>query len=368
MKKEDLNQLLRLKVPEATPKPEPGFLEVAGVQKKETVNSHVYAHFLNPFNNQDIANIFLEALLNMISVKGVEKELQLQHIKVYTEVSTSIGKRIDLVIIDESNKSVIIIENKVFAPFNNPLDNYWNHYDYCDQNKVGVYLTLEPEPSGNNNFINVTHKEWIDEVQRIGLPAKLSNSYYTYLNDFFRTIDNLTNSYEMDEQSKFYFENADLITKSLKTREAAYNFINGQLEILASRMGWQTHGITDRWRNIWDKENKLETCYTILFDRLLDGSNQLRIIIELKGKDVNKKDALDNLLKGSETPKKLKPGKDFGRFVHYKIAYYTLDLPQIENLADTIFNFIKNDFEATMVKILQHNYPGMPLNYPPEST
>lgn len=88
------------------------------------------------------------------------------------------------------------------------------------------------------------------------LTRKLPITIYTYLNDFFNTIENLTNTSILKEQAQFYFDNAKTVQMARRTNNEGVTYINDQLGILASLMNWGLYGKADDWRNIWDQKNQ----------------------------------------------------------------------------------------------------------------
>ena len=160
----------------------------------------------------------------------------------------------------------------------------WNHIKFKDENKRAVLLSLyktKVPDSENGRFVNITHKEWVDEIQRIGLPSKVDIRKYVYLNDFFITIDQITYNTNMNEQAEFYFKHTEQIIKAQLTYKEAVNFILGQLNILADHLNYEAIG-KDCWRNFRNENNSQKVFYTIIYDDLIKSDKkQIEIIIEL---------------------------------------------------------------------------------------
>ncbi|WP_298417129.1 PD-(D/E)XK nuclease family protein [uncultured Kordia sp.] len=134
-----LTDFLALEIPTVKVPPD-GFLEIIGLSHYETINSRIYSYFLDQEKNENISSLFIYSLAEIILEK-TGKSIIIDTFEVFTEVSTTKG-RIDIVIEDCNNKSVIIIENKIYHHLNNPLLDYWKHYKY--KNKLGIILTLKP--------------------------------------------------------------------------------------------------------------------------------------------------------------------------------------------------------------------------------
>lgn len=384
---ENIKELLAYDIPEFTP-PDDGFLEIIGLSHYENVNSKIYAYFLNQRNEPKISNLFISSLLNLIDEKNkseIGKELNIKDFTAITEIQTNEGHRIDILIEDKNNESAIIIENKIYHSPDNPLNDYWNFINYNENKKVGILLTLQPLSSSElkniktvkkstliDNFINITHKEWIDKIINAGLPTGLSPKMYIYLNDFFQTIDNLTKSTTMNELTKFYFQYPKKINSAVETLKEAEKFINTQLEILAENLNSSIRGKTYEWRHIVKHPNET-IYYAIVFDSLFKGGKEITVIIELSGKDYDKKEDVKKHLEKDEENKEgininahikekglilvTSVGDAKYRYCHLVSGKYQLDLDKIENLAGKLKTIIDDDFSIIMTEINNFLYP-----------
>lgn len=346
---------------------EDGFLEIINQQHRETINSRIYAYFLDTEKNKAVAQLFLSALLALIQEKA-QKTIELEDFVCYTEVSTGQG-RIDLVIENHSKDKAIIIENKLFYHLHNDLLDYWNNYSYAEENKVGILLTLEQHAipiEVDKYFINITHLEWIRKIQAIGLPSQLPSKYYVYLNDFFQTIQNLTMSDQMNEQTRFYFQHSKKILRAQETIQEAHVFMNNQLTILAAKLGLSVFGKSMEWRNIWDEAQNKNVYYTIVFGDLLRGEHKIQIIIELFQEQTQAAGRLRELLKENkenEVNKLYKAmnleGQHIEPYLHFAQKTYELSLEDIENFAEFVHNKIDKEFEPVMAIIDKELYPTL---------
>lgn len=361
----DLIEILQLEIPSGENHPI-GFLEIAGVAHHENVNSRIYAYFIDPSNYPELAVLFLDGLLELVEEKS-KKKITIKSYDIIIEQITPKGNRIDIVIRDTSNKTAILIENKIYHYLNNDLVDYWSCFDYSDNAQIGVLLTLYPHEipqEVEGKFINITHIEWIHRIQSKGLPSKLPSNVYTYLNDFVQTIENLTNMSTLTKQAQFYFENAKKIQLARQTYSEGVKFLNDQLGILASMLGWDLYGKADEWRNIWDKQNHLNTYYTIWSGDLLKGDKTMTVIIELNSNDFIHIPGMNALLLGDEKFKKLKTdGVVANHMRHFAYKVYDVHTSDLENLAQFLFEIIEQDFGSVMRKILEHNYPDKDIPY-----
>lgn len=361
----DLIEILKLEIPSAEPRAI-GFLEIAGIAHHENVNSRIYAYFLDQLNYPELANLFLKSILDIVLEK-LDKEISFESYDVITEQSTPAGNRIDIVIKDENNRRALLIENKIYHYLDNDLLEYWNCFGYADDDQIGVLLTLYPHEIPNeveNKFVNITHIEWVNRIQSSGLPSKLPITVYTYLNDFFSTMENLTNTSTMTEQAQFYFENAKTVQMARRTYNEGVKYVNDQLAILASLMNWNLYGRADDWRNIWDEKNKLHTYYTIWSGDLLNGEKTITVIIELNTNDFHHlpkmNEILDEKLKSHALEK---GGQKFKYTQHFAHKVYTVNQQDLADLANFLLKRIQEDFEPLMKLILKNNYPNIEIPF-----
>ena len=181
---DELIELALLEIPTINVKPL-GFLDIIGKQHDEVINTRLYCNFLSPNFNLEIAKLFIASLLNLVTKKtGKNINIQVGY-TCSTEIETSKGNRIDLVINSTENKSAIIIENKIFTLLKNDLIDYWSNFNYPDENKIGIILTLKKisiPPEVKDMYINITHTEWITQIKDSGLPTGLTTNQYVYLN------------------------------------------------------------------------------------------------------------------------------------------------------------------------------------------
>jgi hypothetical protein len=334
-------------------------LEIIKKSHHENVNSSIYSYFLDKANNEKVANVFLTTLLELVEIKK-NKRIVIDNYKCVTEDLTKKNNRIDITLNDTSNESAIIIENKIFHHLDNDLFDYWEHFNYSDDNKLGILLTLEEHfipDEAIDKFINIKHSEWIDKIKEIGLPSGIPHKLYIYLNDFFKTIDNLTKNFKMNEQASFYFEHSIKILKAVETVNEANKFINNQLETLASKLNLFTYGNSMDWRNLWDKEKDSKVYYTVILTNLLNGNNKIQVIIELLKPLKDREEELRELFKNNSqynhSEMKYNTWSSKSQ-VHFAKRSYKLNSDQIKDFSNVVERIIKDDFETIMTEIINY--------------
>jgi hypothetical protein len=359
---EDLFNLLVLDIPEKE-KNSVGFLEIIKKQYNETINSAIYAHFVNSDEKQ-VSELFLNSLVELIDEK-TGRVFSFGKAFATCEVVTNNG-RIDIVIQDELSSQVIIIENKIFHWLNNDLIDYWEHYKVSDDEKVGIVLTPFPQEipkEVEHLFINITHSEWIQKVKAYGLPYGVSNKYVVYISDFVQTIESYSKSYKMNDQAKFYFNHASKIIKVQETVHSAYQFLNDQFQLIADKLGWQVYGNSMEYRNFWDEELHLDTYLTISTSALIKGEMKILLILELNGKDRDKHQDVEALLKDNEQFKRMnKTGKRTSKYIHLGFHEYLITHNDLENFANFVSQKIVDDFSDATLKTIHYLYPDIDIS------
>ena len=352
----ELTSLLSLTIPEAVPSPN-GFLEIIRKSHHENINSSIYAYFINskePF----VSELFLNSLLELIEEQS-GRNFSFGEAFAECEVKTATG-RLDILISDKLGNEYLIIENKIYHWLHNDLMDYWNHVKAPDEKKIGILLTLEKHAIPEHvqgKFINITHGEWISRIKSKGIPFGISPRTNTYITDFVNTIDHLTKSYEMDEQSKFYFQHANRILKVQETIGAAHRFLNDQFQLIADKLGLQNYGNALEWRNFWDADNNIDIYMTIVTSPLLRGELRYQLILELNRKDKERYLEIESLLKDDPQFKLMRRGESKWSYIHFGVRSYEITMEELESFAEIVVKKIQEDFAETLIKAIETFYP-----------
>lgn len=192
-----LEQLLRdfkrIAGPSSTPAT---FLETAGYPHFENVASNLLAFFLDPDEDHGLGSLFLDALLAPLPIERLTVH------SIEREAGTANGNRIDLLIDCESH--VIGVENKIYAPVYNPLDDYWAHLQQVagDRRAILLLLGLHEPPPGSlpADVVAVTYDQLMARVrQNLGTYATDTPAQYlTFALDFVKTMENLRKGNRMN--------------------------------------------------------------------------------------------------------------------------------------------------------------------------
>ncbi|MDZ7801183.1 MAG: PD-(D/E)XK nuclease family protein [Trueperaceae bacterium] len=187
-----LEEFGRIRGASATPST---LLEAAGYPSYENVASNLLRYFLDPAEGHGLEGLFLEALTEPLGFEGVSV------LGVEREVGTSSGYRIDLVI--DADAHLIGVENKVFAPVYNPMDEYLGHLERKAKGRQVALILLclhEPQKQVPAGVVVVTYAQLMGRVRRdLGLhAADVPAQYVTFTLDFLKTMENLRKGIRMN--------------------------------------------------------------------------------------------------------------------------------------------------------------------------
>jgi len=239
------------------------FFDIAGVGYKETALSNVYAYYLSQSYNHGLEGVFMKALYRVVSQKDNKKSHLLDdwfEWEATTEISVGNG-RIDILLEETSREehSFVIIENKLFASLNNPLEDYWSCTD--SEKKLGIVMSLQPMKTNHNGFINITHKEYIHEVQQM-LSNKLLEISERDLLIIKDLIININYHSPMENSNKeifkFYDKEREKIKAVCELRDEVRNEFLNAVNYLAENVmkSELLYKKAKNYRMIIDKENK----------------------------------------------------------------------------------------------------------------
>ena len=192
------------------PQQEETILTIAGIGHQENAWSRIYAYFLNEKESHGLGRLFKKSLENIVYRK-TGRSVNLSGGVVRCEQSTIAGNRIDILI--QAPEHSIIIENKVHHRLDNDLNDYWISVDGKDDAKTGIVVTLSKILTNNRNYINVTHLEWVDEIEELLKSRRCSTcatDTMVLLKNFLENIKQVCG--KMNESDiKFYLNNREKI-------------------------------------------------------------------------------------------------------------------------------------------------------------
>lgn len=187
----------------------PTFMEITRYPHLENVASNILEFYFNPNAKHGLGTLLLEALIALAETNvGISNP---QGISIAREVTTTAGKRIDL-LIDAYPDAVIVIENKIF----HSASNDFSEYEQCakglalERPILLVLLSLRPI-SGTTDiggFQMILYQDFCQEVlSRLGSRViQANNRYLTFLLDFIQTIQNLSAVRQMNEEFRAFLK------------------------------------------------------------------------------------------------------------------------------------------------------------------
>lgn len=109
------------------PQRERTFFDTAIRKHYENPTTELLSYFLNPENDHGLGSVFFDGLTDAVNALNPSAEADEYGAvrNVFTEVQTTSGNRIDLLV--ESDKAVFLIESKIHHSQNNPFEDYEKH-------------------------------------------------------------------------------------------------------------------------------------------------------------------------------------------------------------------------------------------------
>lgn len=178
------------------------FMEIAGYPHYENACSNILAFFMDPEGPHGLGTLVLDALLSVEDSVEVGRVIG-GNVSIEREVATGVGNRIDILI--TSDDHAILIENKIYASVDNPLDDYTNYLNQManGRSEHKFLLTLYPTKEGSEwRFRNLVHEEFVGHIRSL-LDRYISNAdtrYLTMFLDFLNTLENLRKGSRMDQK------------------------------------------------------------------------------------------------------------------------------------------------------------------------
>tara|TARA_R110000751_G_scaffold112188_1_gene211006 strand:+ start:12736 stop:13917 length:1182 start_codon:yes stop_codon:yes gene_type:complete len=243
-------------LPDLPQRPRKNMFDILGVQNKETINSRILAYFLDPNEDHGFGTLFFDSLLCLlIDIKGKdwnsndysgEFQVSTEDTTYYSEEEDQQQKRIDITIKGED--WCIIIENKLYHFLKNPLKSYWQHAKKTSLNVTGVVLSLkammEDECREHDvSFINITHKSWLDQIQKSLILADIDNDTdIIYLREYIKTIEShyqyMKHRPTHNALVQGFINQKDAIASIEKKKKEATDFIDRQIEEVFEAHGY----------------------------------------------------------------------------------------------------------------------------------
>ncbi|MDQ2178788.1 PD-(D/E)XK nuclease family protein [Marinifilum sp. D714] len=277
------------------------FLGIAKQPHYENVLSNIYAFFFKKSEEHGFTDLFIKSFLNLVKNKKSDKCFSFEYFGIHTEFPTDDGGRIDLLLKNDSE--AIIIENKVYHILNNKLHDYWDTIRV--KNKIGVVLSLRKIPyTGNENFINITHLELMEEVMRnLNIyKEQASPKYLIFLEDLHQNIKNLSLSHMKVEELELFLLNKDKINQLVKYRRNIQVHVEDEIAKACKELGGNLKLAKPKDKNRGKRLRYMispshkDLVITVVYGELLNEvGGQLHLIVEMRNKLLNDREQYRNI-------------------------------------------------------------------------
>lgn len=219
------------------------FMEISGYPHYENVCSNILQFFLNPYNEHGLKDLVLNSLVWLVEPE-FQFDSDIESIEVEREVQTLRENRLDILIRTENY--VIGIENKIFHFLNNDLSDYAQTIkSYCNQpNKKALNIILSLNRLSNSediskakayDFFSITYEDLFKSIrEEMGKFISHSNpTYFIYLSDFMKSIENLKPSTMENKQLwSFFKENKEAVQELTQKYNEYRSILNGKVTLL----------------------------------------------------------------------------------------------------------------------------------------
>lgn len=308
--------------------------DISKLSHDENTFSDWYQYFLHPGNKY--STTFMDCLIKILLNRGKAIRSPSSW-DVFREKSVE-TKRVDIVLESAQDELCIIIENKIWARTYNDLDTYSKYKTKCTQSPIGILLTLEKTTPSHYNFINITHKEWLAQVDE-NIKSDSSTEFF-FLNQFIHAINNLYNDYTMNDQVNFFFENRDQVISAANTLSAAKQYIRKQLTDVSINLGLELSVARDKYFHYFLPEFRAACAMVAIQDLDDEFDGGANIVLQLAKEGIKRKMEFDEVLreKIKEYDLEVEPwGNGTTNYLHYGVKIYDTDsLSFYETIQDTV--------------------------------
>ncbi|MFI8379033.1 PD-(D/E)XK nuclease family protein [Leeuwenhoekiella sp. NPDC079379] len=245
-----------LRLPSLPNIPRKNFFDILTIQRKETLNSKILAYFFDPNEDHAYGDLFKNALLAVIKSKTshINGVFYKPVTSVVTEERTSSVKEeenrlksIDIVL--EGRDWCILIENKIDHLLNNPLNIYLEHAQSKKKELLCLVLSLELlNPKPGSEFINITHKELINEVRKeIPFDTSIPELDIFYLREYFKNIEshyfNLSNQPKMNDVVTALILSRKAVQDIEEKKKEAITFLDAEIKRVFETLNYKSYEV-----------------------------------------------------------------------------------------------------------------------------
>ncbi|WP_342542438.1 PD-(D/E)XK nuclease family protein [Paenisporosarcina sp. FSL H8-0542] len=227
--------------------------KILSVDQFEIRHSNFLVWMLNPKGNHNLGDFFLKKLLAKAFVHPNNLEdtnklahlnplnlvnLNFQDVIVHKELLTSIDQRIDILAVSESNKTVILIENKFWSKESfNQLKNYlaFVNEKFEGYTIVPIYLTMLEDPPSEDKYLMLTYRNILSTLKDYVVlnEAFMNDEVYSFISYYIEVLaDQLEENEELNQSALSIYQDhkdaVDLLYTSVN-KKSSMKAVNHQL-------------------------------------------------------------------------------------------------------------------------------------------
>lgn len=326
------------------------FFDIAGFPHYETVMSNFYSYYFDPNEQHGLNDLFISAISDLIIHKTQSISVISNSKICYTkrEVVTKNGKYIDIVVMEPSEfdniiENAIIIENKVNATVYNDLTEYYKSIN-VNNRKIGIVLSLRPEVNLPDNFINITHKELVSQVEQSSGFYFLSadTRQILMLKEFIQNIKSMSQTIDLKDQYDFFFKHQNKIKEISALYSTIKTDVFKQVDEVCEKLGLGLK-LQGRYNSQlrYFFSGIAPVYFTIWLNDLFNGDGEIYIFVELNEEGIGHIDEI-NKIEFSVDEKKLidETSKVRKTYMHYATKVLIPTPDDIKDFTNYIYNQI----------------------------
>lgn len=233
----------------------------------EDPTTEVLAFYLDPLRPHGCGDMVLRCFIETFAPDVVLE--QGASAKVRTQVVTSTGKRLDLVV--ESDRWILAVEHKVFSHATNPFDEYELHIEKSRAGRRALLIYLSPTgASPRDAWVGVSHGSFAEHLLSCLGEHADSNKWRHYLRDFAIHLKGFMMDLTLSNEEAALVVSQWTTIRDLETLRSRY--LNSVLELGVQRLkkvlpktpidttmhSWKTGETALRWRSsAWRRDSDM---------------------------------------------------------------------------------------------------------------
>ncbi|MFT9495886.1 PD-(D/E)XK nuclease family protein [Anaerosolibacter sp.] len=200
--------------------------KILRIQDHEVRHSNVLAWIFNPSENHNFDDRLLKRFLLKVLLKPINGEIisdvtniyDLQNLNLYDSKVFREKSNIDLLIVSDANKIVVLLENKVYSgEHSNQLERYLQivEREYKDYLIIPILLTLDGSEASSERYFSASYEDVIQSIEFLvsNYAERTSQQVIEFIEHY---ISIIKEKYYMDNELKslckdIYLKNREVI-------------------------------------------------------------------------------------------------------------------------------------------------------------